>query len=128
MDGLLRRAGKDGRPRMSEELIPLHLHTEFSRLDGAGKAKDNAARCAALGIEACAITDHGVMHGVVDFAAAMRAEGIQPLIGEEFYLTLGPTGEKNPERVRDNYHGTFYAMNETGMENLNRLSSMAHLN
>ena len=64
----------------------LHLHTEYSLLDGAIRLRDLPARLAALGMQACAITDHGVLYGVIDFYNAMLAKGLKPIIGCEVYL------------------------------------------
>ena len=66
--------------------VHLHLHTEFSLLDGACRIKKLAERVKELGQEAVAITDHGVMYGVIDFYRAAKAEGIKPIIGCEVYV------------------------------------------
>ena len=63
----------------------LHVHTEYSLLDGSSKIAELAARAKALGMDSMAITDHGVMYGVIDFYRAARAEGIKPIIGCEVF-------------------------------------------
>ena len=65
----------------------LHVHTEYSLLDGSSKIGELAARAKELGMDSMAITDHGVMYGVIDFYRAARAAGIKPIIGCEVYVT-----------------------------------------
>ena len=65
----------------------LHVHTEFSLLDGSNKIKEYVARVKELGMNSAAITDHGVMYGAVDFFKACKKEGIKPIIGCEIYTT-----------------------------------------
>ena len=67
----------------------LHVHTEYSLLDGSGKIKDMVHRAKELGMDALAITDHGVMYGAIDFYRACLAEGIKPIIGCEVYVAQG---------------------------------------
>ena len=64
----------------------LHLHTEYSLLDGACRIPKLVQRIKALGMDSCAITDHGVMYGCIDFYQAMKAEGLKPIIGCEAYV------------------------------------------
>ena len=71
---------------MSTGFCHLHLHTEYSLLDGAIKIKDLAARLKDMGMTSCAITDHGVMYGAVSFYREMKANGIHPVIGCEVYV------------------------------------------
>ena len=67
----------------------LHVHTEYSLLDGSAKIKSLVKRAKELGYDSLAITDHGVMYGVIDFYEAARAEGIKPIIGCEIYVSPG---------------------------------------
>ena len=67
----------------------LHVHTEYSLLDGSSKIKELTARAKELGMDSIAITDHGVMYGVSDFYKAAKAEGIKPIIGCEIYVAPG---------------------------------------
>lgn len=104
----------------------LHLHTEYSLLDGANKIKTLAKKVKALGMNSVAMTDHGNMFGVIEFYNAMRNEGIKPIIGMEAYLhNQEDIGDKN---IRQRFHLCLYAKNETGYKNLMYLSSQAYLN
>ncbi len=105
----------------------LHLHTEYSLLDGAAKIKDVVGAAAAMGQPAIGITDHGNLYGVVDFVKAARQHGIKPVIGTEAYLTDGsrfdrPTGDRNKR-----YHMLLFAENDVGYRNLLQLSSRSFL-
>ncbi len=104
----------------------LHLHTEYSLLDGANKIKELAKRVKELGMEAVAMTDHGNMFGAIDFYNAMRKEGIKPIIGMEAYIhNSDDLGDKS---TRQRYHLCLYAKNEIGYKNLMYLSSQAYIN
>ncbi|HEX5671526.1 MAG TPA: DNA polymerase III subunit alpha, partial [Acidimicrobiia bacterium] len=103
----------------------LHLHTEFSMLDGAARVKDVVAAAAADGQPAVAITDHGVMYGVVDFYKAATGAGIKPVIGIEAYITEGSRFDRPRGVDNIRYHMTLLAMNETGYRNLMKLSSLS---
>ena len=67
----------------------LHVHTEYSLLDGSSKIKELVHQAKELGMDSIAITDHGAMYGVIDFYRAAKAEGIKPIIGCEIYVTTG---------------------------------------
>jgi len=106
----------------------LHVHTQYSLLDGACRIAPTAEKAAELGMPAVAITDHGNMFGVVEFYSTMRKHGIKPLIGYEGYFTLGD--RRSRERVGGSpefFHLTFLAANDAGYRNLVKLSSMAYL-
>ncbi len=109
------------------KFVHLHLHTEFSLLDGANRIRTLPKRIAELGMDACAVTDHGSMYGAVDFYEACRAEGIKPIIGAEVYLA--PTSRFSKEKAEDKraYHLILLARNNEGLKNLNRLVSLAHV-
>jgi len=95
----------------------LHLHTEYSLLDGSSKIKELAGRIKELGMDSVAITDHGVMYGVIDFYKACRAEGIKPIIGCEVYVTGGSRLVKETGY----YHLVLLAENDTGYHNLMKI-------
>jgi len=103
----------------------LHLHTEYSLLDGANKIKDLAKRVKELGMKSVAITDHGNMFGAIDFYTTMKKEGIKPIIGMEAYIhNQDELGDKS---TRQRFHLCLYAKNEVGYKNLMYLSSMSYL-
>lgn len=99
----------------------LHLHTEYSLLDGANRLRDLPRKIKELGMTSCAITDHGVMYGAVDFYTSMLEEGIKPIIGCEVYIA--PEGRLSKERGQSFGHLILLAENNTGLQNLNRIVS-----
>ncbi|HYM62389.1 MAG TPA: DNA polymerase III subunit alpha [Thermoanaerobaculia bacterium] len=109
----------------------LHLHTEFSLLDGASRPEQLARRVAQLGMPACAITDHGNMFGAVEFYNAMRKEQVKPIIGCEMYVAYGSRFDKAgvEEQAADagsNNHLIVLAANEKGYRNLVKLVSAGY--
>jgi DNA polymerase-3 subunit alpha len=110
-----------------DSFVHLHVHSEFSMLDGAARVNDLVRAAAADGQPAVAITDHGVLYGVIDFTQAAQDAGIKPLIGIEAYLTPGSRFDRPPRRDDIRYHMTMVAMNETGYRNLMQLASSAYL-
>lgn len=103
----------------------LHLHTEYSLLDGLNKIKNLAKRIKELGMSSVAMTDHGNMFGALEFYVAMKEEGIKPIIGMEAYLhNADSLGDKNLRR----FHLCLYAKNYQGYKNLMYLSSQAYIN
>ncbi|MDD5547975.1 MAG: DNA polymerase III subunit alpha [Sulfurovaceae bacterium] len=103
----------------------LHLHTEYSLLDGANKIKTLAKTIKNLGMDAVAMTDHGNMFGAIDFYTTMKKEGIKPIIGMECYLHNNDNIDDKTTRQR--FHLCLYAKNEVGYKNLMYLSSKAYL-
>jgi DNA polymerase-3 subunit alpha len=103
----------------------LHLHTEYSLLDGANKIKNLAKQVKKLGMNAVAITDHGNMFGAIDFYTTMQKEGIKPIIGMEAYIHNGE--EIDDKSTKQRFHMCLYAKNEKGYKNLMFLSSMAYM-
>ena len=107
------------------DFVHLHVHSEFSLLDGAARIKDLAKRAAELGFKALALTDHGVMYGVVAFYQACKDNGIKPIIGMEAYVAPRDMRDKQGKADREYAHLILLAKNETGYRNLCVLSSMA---
>ncbi len=111
------------------DFVHLHLHTEFSLLDGACRLDKLVDKAHELKFPALAITDHGAMHGVIEFYQAARAKGIKPIIGCEVYVAPGSRLEKKSgSGTRDIYHHLgLLARDETGYKNLIKLTTAAHL-
>ena len=107
--------------------VHLHVHTEFSLLDGACRIRDLPKVVKEMGQTACAITDHGVMYGVIDFYRACKAEGIKPVIGCEVYVT--PKGRSRFDKIHEfdaeSRHLVLLCENEEGYRNLSYMVSMA---
>ncbi|MEA3308276.1 MAG: DNA polymerase III subunit alpha [Chloroflexota bacterium] len=108
------------------EFVHLHTHTEFSLLDGLSKPLALAERAAELGMKALAITDHGVMFGIVDFYKACHKVGIKPIIGIEAYVSRTTRQSRNRQDGKP-YHIILLAQNQTGYQNLLKLASIAQL-
>lgn len=114
------------------DFVHLHLHTQYSLLDGAIKVKDLALKAKELGYRAVAITDHGNLFGILDFYKSMKKEGIKPIIGMEAYFTTGSRhdrrGKGSEDNITDryNHHLILIAMNDRGLKNLMELSSISY--
>jgi len=106
--------------------VPLHLHTEYSLLDGATRISELIAHAKANNMPACAITDHGVMYGAVEFYKKAKEEGIKPLIGCELYITDSDINEKKDRKI-PNHHIVLIAKDKEGYKNLVKLVSIAHV-
>src|SRR5213083_497790 len=111
--------------------VHLHLHTEFSLLDGASRPEELAKRVAQLGMPACAITDHGNMFGAVEFSDAMRGAGVKPIIGCEMYVAYGSRFDKAgvEDQAADagsNNHLIVLAASDVGYRNLVKLVSAGY--
>lgn len=108
--------------------VHLHLHTSYSTLDGAIKIGNLVERLKQTGMEACAITDHGNMYGAIDFYKSMKQNGLKPIIGSEFYIA--PKERTNRESIKGvtpYYHLVLLAENNTGLQNLYKLSTIGFL-
>ena len=105
----------------------LHVHTEYSLLDGASRVKELIRRTKELGMDSVAITDHGVMYGAVRFYKEAKAQGIHPVIGCEVYLAPGMRQERAEVDGTRYYHLILLAENETGYRNLVELISLANI-
>ena len=102
----------------------LHVHTEYSLLDGSSKIKELTARAKELGMDSMAITDHGVMYGVIDFYRAAREVGIKPILGCEVYVAPGSRFDRESGAGEDRYyHLVLLAENNTGYKNLMKIVS-----
>ena len=103
----------------------LHVHTEYSLLDGSNKIKECIARVKELGMDSVAITDHGVMYGVIDFYRAAKAAGIRPILGCEVYVAPGSRFDKETggDREERYYHLVLLAENDLGYHNLMKIVS-----
>jgi DNA polymerase-3 subunit alpha len=106
--------------------VPLHLHTEWSLLDGSIRIKDLVPRLLEYGYQGSAITDHGTLFGLMHFYKALKEANLKPLLGCEFYLAPGSRFEKNKKNA-DYFHLILIAKNETGYKNLIKLGSRAYL-
>ncbi len=111
----------------SPQFVHLHVHTQYSLLDGACKIEDLAAKTSRLGMPAVAITDHGNLFGIVPFYRAMRAAGIKPILGIEAYVAPGSRHDRVKVRGRAAHHLVLLAKNLTGYRNLVQLSSAGFL-
>ncbi len=106
------------------EFVHLHVHSEFSLLDGANRIKDLPVRAKELGMKAMAITDHGVMFGVIDFYKACMANGIKPIIGCEVYVAPRKRTDKDPNIDARYNHLILLAKDNEGYKNLTKLVSI----
>ena len=104
----------------------LHVHTEYSLLDGAARIKDLIAGTKELGMDAVAITDHGAMFGVVDFYKEAKKNGIKPIIGCEVYTAARTMFDKDVEKDKHQGHLVLLAKNETGYQNLMKIVSIGY--
>ncbi|QAY65109.1 DNA polymerase III subunit alpha [Paenibacillus protaetiae] len=107
--------------------VHLHVHSEYSLLDGAARIKDLASRASELGMKALALTDHGVMYGAIPFYRACLDKGIKPIIGCEMYITAGSRLEKASRKEQPIYHLILLAKDREGYRNLMKLNSIGHL-
>ena len=105
--------------------VPLHLHTEYSLLDGATRIKDVLKHAKENNMPAAAITDHGVMYGAIEFYKTAKEEGIKPIIGCEVYMIEGDINDKS-KKVSNN-HLVLLAKDKKGYQNLVKIVSIAHI-
>lgn len=113
----------------TDPYIHLHLHTSFSTADGIPSPDQIAEAIVERGQDGCAITDHGALHGLFPFDAAMRKAGKHPILGGELYLTVGPIVKNSDgaKPIRDSFHLTALAKNEIGYRNLLALNAKASI-
>lgn len=110
-----------------KDFVHLHLHTEYSLLDGSGKIKKLVAKAKELGMDKIAITDHGVMYGCVDFYKACKDEGIKPILGCEIYVASKSMNIKHVDKDNKTNHLVLLVKNEIGYENLMKIASDASI-
>ncbi len=106
------------------KFVHLHIHSEFSLLDGANRIKDLPVRAKELGMDAMAITDHGVMYGAIDFYKACKKEGVKPIIGCEVYVAPRSRFDKEPNIDNKYNHLILLAKDNQGYKNLSKLVSL----
>ena len=109
------------------DFVHLHLHSQFSLLDGANRLDDVVAAAAEAGMPALALTDHGNLFGAIEFYKKARAAGVKPILGVEAYITPGRMTDRQLDPSGDNNHLVLLAENETGYRNLLKLTSRAYL-
>src|SRR3954466_620622 len=110
-----------------DSFVHLHLHTEYSLLDGSIRMKDVVKKAAEFKMPAVAMTDHGNLFGAIEFYQEARHAGIKPIIGCEVYVARGSHKDRPPSRRESAYHFTLLAENQTGYRNLVKLVTAAHL-
>ena len=107
--------------------VHLHVHSEFSLLDGLSRIDDLARRAAELDMPAIALTDHGVMYGIVDFVRACKERGVKPIVGIEIYLGPRRMEDRDPQKDRSPYHLVLLAENQAGYRNILQIATAAQL-
>ncbi|AWB44058.1 DNA polymerase III subunit alpha [Paenibacillus sp. CAA11] len=112
---------------MDNGFVHLHVHSEYSLLDGAARLEELVEQAASFGMKSLALTDHGVMYGAVPFYKLCKAKGIKPIIGCEAYFTSGSRKERGSRKDQPIYHLILLAKNMTGYRNLMKLCSIGHL-
>ena len=105
------------------KFVHLHVHTEYSLLDGLSNTSSLLSDVKHKGMDALAVTDHGAMYGVIDFFKEAKKQAIKPIIGIEAYMTAGKMSDKD----RQNYHLILLAKDMEGYQNLMKLTSHAHI-
>lgn len=111
----------------TSDYVHLHNHTHHSLLDGMTKVRALVEKVKMMGMEAVAMTDHGTLSGAIEFYKACMEEGIKPIIGMEAYVAARKHTDKDVQKDKARYHLIILAMNNTGYENLMRLSTIANL-
>ena len=107
------------------KFVHLHIHSEFSLLDGASRIKDLPVRAKELGMDAMAITDHGVMFGAIDFYKACKSNDVKPIIGAEMYVAKRTRFDKDAGNSKDYTHLILLCKDMTGYKNLAKLVSLS---
>ena len=110
---------------MTAGFTHLHVHTQYSLLDGAIRIPDLLAKCKEYGMDSVAMTDHGAMYGALEFYLKAKAKGIKPIVGCEFYIAPGHRTERDATAPTKAFHIVLLAMNYTGYQNLMKLAGIA---
>lgn len=110
-----------------DNFVHLHVHTEYSLLDGSARIGDLIRRTKELGMKSIAITDHGSMFGVIQFYKEAKKNGIKPILGSEIYISTGKYTDKEP-KDKNQYHLVLLAENDIGYENIMKIVSEAYVN
>lgn len=110
-----------------EEFVHLHVHSEYSLLDGLSRLPQLAARAREMNMPALALTDHGTMYGTLDFYRACRKEGVKPILGVETYVAARRMSDKDPQKDRNRFHLLLLAENQAGYQNLLKIASDSQL-
>jgi len=105
----------------------LHVHTEYSLLDGFSNVNKLVQRAKEMGMNSLAITDHGTMFGVIEFFKAAVDAGVKPLIGVEAYVSARRMSDRDPQKDKHSFHLVLLAENDTGYRNLLQIASAAQL-
>ncbi|MBN1656909.1 MAG: PHP domain-containing protein, partial [Anaerolineae bacterium] len=109
------------------DFVHLHVHSDFSLLDGLAKVKDLARAAAEMGMPAVALTDHGVMFGILHFYHAAKKAGIKPIVGCEIYISPRGMLDKDAQKDNKSYHLVLLAQDQTGYHNLMQIATAAQL-
>ncbi len=112
---------------VAADFVHLHVHTQYSLLDGAIRIDSLLAQAKAYGMEAVAITDHGTMFGVLEFHEKAKKAGLRPIIGCEIYVAPRTIRDKTPEDAKGLTHLVLLAENQEGYRNLCKLASIAQM-
>jgi len=118
---------KTGGDVVSKDFVHLHVHTEYSLLDGFSRIKKLVARAKELNMSSIAITDHGCMFGVIDFYKTAKKEGIKPIIGCEVYTAPRTLRDKDPNYDKRQGHLVLLAKNMDGYKNLIKIVSTSYV-
>lgn len=111
----------------TSDYVHLHNHTHHSLLDGLSKIPALIDTVKTMGMDAVAITDHGTMSGTIDFYKSAKNAGVKPILGMEAYVAARSRYDRDPQKDKARYHLIILAMNNTGYQNLMKLSSKANL-
>ena len=107
--------------------VHLHVHSEYSLLDGLGRVEDLVVRATELGMPALAITDHGVMYGAIEFYQAAKKHGVKPIIGIEMYISPRGMKQRDSKQDRKSHHITLLAKDSIGYHNLLQIATAGEL-